>query len=182
MKLVMTLRARDESDLLDAQIAPGWPCEYWDRAAMEWTINAIASGRFGEGWGMWYFVSLPPHALRRTLIGNGGFKGPPGDDDGIVEIGYSIVPACRRRGYATEACRGLIAWALRDGRVRMVTAETFPNLKPSIGVMKKLGMRFLGRGSKVIRYGMTRDEFEAVPDAQARSIPPATPQRSRPRG
>lgn len=146
--------------LLDACIADGWPCEYWDHPAMEWTLRAFESGSAAGGWGMWYFVLQPPHVSKRTLIGNGGFKGPPDDHD-IVEIGYSVVPERRRRGLATEACRALMSWAWRDPRVQMIVAETFPKLIPSLGVMAKLGMQHIGAGSEpgAVRYGIQRDQF-----------------------
>jgi RimJ/RimL family protein N-acetyltransferase len=146
--------------LLSAQVAAGWPCEYWDRQAMEWTLGGIERGDLGGGWGAWYWILRPPFATRRLLVGNGGFKGPP-TPEGTVEIGYSIVPSHRRQGLATEAGRGLMTWALRDPRVQAVIAETYPHLTPSIGVMRKLGMQLLGAGSEagVIRYGVRRDEF-----------------------
>ena len=157
------------SRMLDAQIDAGWPCEYWDRAAMEWTINAIDEGPMADGWGMWYWVLRPPHNPERVLIGNGGFKGPPGQD-GTIEIGYSIVPEQRRHGLATEACRELIAWAWRDSRVKIIAAETFPHLQPSIGVMKKLRMTLRGEGSEpgTIRYAISRAELASVSESPAR--------------
>lgn len=146
--------------LLDTQIAAGWPCEYWDRPAMEWTLNSIEAGPMADGWGMWYWVLKPPVVRQRTLIGNGGFKGPP-SADGMIEIGYSIVPEYRCRGLATEACLALTTWALRDPRVRLLTAETFPHLIPSLGVMRKLGMQCLGDGSEpsTVRYGVLREHL-----------------------
>jgi RimJ/RimL family protein N-acetyltransferase len=146
--------------LLDAVIADGWPCEFWDRPAMEWMLSAISSGKASGGWGMWYFVLEPPHVPKRTLIGNGGFKGPP-DENGCVEIGYSVVPEHRRFGLATEACRALMSWSLCDPRVQIIAAETYPHLAPSLGVMRKLGMRHIGAGSEpgVVRYGVRRDQI-----------------------
>lgn len=148
------------SHLLDARIAAGWPNEHWDRPAMEWTLRALESVEVAGGWGMWYWVLTPPAVAQRTLIGNGGFKGPP-SADGVIEIGYSIVPEQRRRGLATEACLALMTWALRDPRVRLLTAETFPHLTPSIGVMRNLGMVHLGDGSEpgTIRYGVLRESL-----------------------
>jgi RimJ/RimL family protein N-acetyltransferase len=42
-----------------------------------------------------------------------------------------------------------------------VTAETLPELTPSIGVLLKCGFRLEGEGSEpgVIRYQLTRDDF-----------------------
>ena len=42
-------------------------------------------------------------ATTDTVVGFGGYKGPP--TDGEVEIGYSIAPDFQRRGHATAAAR-----------------------------------------------------------------------------
>jgi RimJ/RimL family protein N-acetyltransferase len=58
-----------------------------------------------------------------VVIGDIGFHAPP-DDLGEVSIGFGIVPAARRRGYAVEALRAVLEWALRQPEVRSVHADT----------------------------------------------------------
>jgi RimJ/RimL family protein N-acetyltransferase len=70
-----------------------------------------------------------------------GYKGPP--RDGVVEIGYSMVPSFQRRGLATEASRALIEAAWGHG-VATVLAHTFAHLEPSLGVLRKLGFEPVG--------------------------------------
>ncbi len=70
------------------------------------------------------------------LVGTVGYKGPP--RDGVVEIGYSVVPSWQRRGLATEACRALIESAWERG-ADVILAHTLDHLKPSIAVLCKLG-------------------------------------------
>jgi RimJ/RimL family protein N-acetyltransferase len=72
----------------------------------------------------------------RTLIGLGGFKGPPAD--GMVEIGYGISPAYRNRGYATEAARLMVETARAAG-VRTVIAHTRPEPNHSTRLLTTLG-------------------------------------------
>jgi RimJ/RimL family protein N-acetyltransferase len=45
--------------------------------------------------------------------------------------------------------------------VTRVTAETYPELVGSIGVLRRCGFRFIGEGSEpgVIRYEITRVEY-----------------------
>src|SRR5690349_4534487 len=45
---------------------------------------------------------------QRLAVGAAGFHGPP-DGDGMVEIGYRIDPAHRRRGHARAALEALLA-------------------------------------------------------------------------
>ncbi|MGL5011640.1 MAG: GNAT family N-acetyltransferase [Paracoccaceae bacterium] len=65
-----------------------------------------------------------------TPIGTCGFKGPP-DTQGMVEIGYAVVPSHQRQGHASTAIRQLLALAFADPRVTCVTAQTIPSLTAS---------------------------------------------------
>ena len=76
-------------------------------------------------------------------VGACGFKGPP-DDDAVVEIAYSIAPACQGRGYATEAAGALAAFAFDSHRVHRVRAHTLPENNASTRVLMKCGFRAVG--------------------------------------
>jgi ribosomal-protein-alanine N-acetyltransferase len=56
------------------------------------------------------------------VIGGIGFMGGL-DKDGVVEVGYDIVPEYRNQGYATEMARSLIIWALQETGIKVVTAS-----------------------------------------------------------
>jgi len=99
------------------------------------------------GWGIW--LMLRPTA--RTLIGDIGFKGPPGDT-GAVEIGYSVLPAFRGHGYATEAAQALVGWARVQPGVRRITAECLEDNWASIRVLEKTGMRQIGRDEHGLKW------------------------------
>jgi ribosomal-protein-alanine N-acetyltransferase len=75
---------------------------------------------------------------RMALIGETGFHGPP-DGPGTVEVGYSIVPAYRGRGFAAEATRALIQHALARPGIRRIIAECLDDNVASIGMLEKLG-------------------------------------------
>jgi RimJ/RimL family protein N-acetyltransferase len=75
-----------------------------------------------------------------VVIGDIGFHAPP-DDLGEVSIGFGIVPAARRRGYAVEALRGLLHWALAQPEVRTVQADTDLVNLASQRVLLSAGMR-----------------------------------------
>ncbi|MFC7666368.1 GNAT family N-acetyltransferase [Hymenobacter humi] len=60
-----------------------------------------AGGRTAAGWYGWYALHKATAEAPRTLIGAGGFTGPP-NEEGMAEIGYSIAADWRRMGLATE--------------------------------------------------------------------------------
>ena len=78
----------------------------------------------------------------RSVIGSGGFKGPP-DGDGVVEIAYGIVPSFENRGYATEVVTALIDYCLDNG-ARLVRAHTLPLKNASNRILAKHGFDFVG--------------------------------------
>lgn len=144
---------------LGATVPSTWPPEYLDPPSLEYTLDRLAEGPGNEGWWL-HFIVLKGADDDRTLIGSGGYKGPP-SHDGTVEVGYGIVSDHRRRGYASEAARGLIARAFSLPAVQRVIAETLPELTASIGVLGKCGFRVIGEGSEpgVIRFELTRAEY-----------------------
>jgi RimJ/RimL family protein N-acetyltransferase len=78
-------------------------------------------------------------------VGHAGFHGPPGvnglEDPEAVEIGYTVEPEHRRRGYAEETAAGLIAWAATQPGARRVIASIAPDNEPSLGLARKLGFQ-----------------------------------------
>ncbi len=145
---------------LGAVVPATWPPEYVDAPAFEFTLQRLGEGAAHAGWWLYFIMLGGPPA--RTLIGTAGYKGPP-SDDGTVEVGYGIVSDHQRRGYASEAVRGLLAHAFAVPAVQRVIAETLPELTPSIGVLQKCGFHFIGEGSEpgVIRFELTRDGYDA---------------------
>jgi [ribosomal protein S5]-alanine N-acetyltransferase len=84
----------------------------------------------------WY-SHLIIDADTNTLVGFGGYKGPP--TDGEVEIGYSVAPSHQRRGHATAAAQLLIEQA-RAGGVTRVCAYTLPEANASARVLTRCGL------------------------------------------
>jgi RimJ/RimL family protein N-acetyltransferase len=112
-------------------VAEGWVVF---PAALEHYRDAIAADPASARWGPRLIVVDTP----RTLVGWGGFKGPP-DADATVEIGYSIAPAWRERGVATAAVRELLREAWAAPEVRRVAAHTLPEPGASVRVLEKTG-------------------------------------------
>ena len=91
--------------------------------------------------GWWTWLTVDRAAGRVT--GAIGFGGPP-DADGAVMIGYATYPGADRRGYATEATRALIDWALAQPGVSRVCASIPPDNVAARRVAEKVGMRVAG--------------------------------------
>ena len=135
---------RELSAALDASV-PEWPPE-GIADALELFASLLRRDPTMAGWLSWYWILVDPTTGRRTLIGSGGFTSPP--VKGIVATGYSLLPAYRGKGYATEAVRALTDWAFSHPEVRKIIAETLPDNEPSIRVLKRTGFRRAGKASE----------------------------------
>jgi ribosomal-protein-alanine N-acetyltransferase len=59
-----------------------------------------------------WWVYLIIHVPDNMLIGSCGYKGEP-DADGMVEIGYEVIPSYREKGLGTETAKGLLDHAFQ---------------------------------------------------------------------
>jgi RimJ/RimL family protein N-acetyltransferase len=127
---------------LDADVPADWPPEE-AADALPWFLERLEeAGPTGEGWYGFYGVAL--EGPRPVLVAGGGTAGPP--KDGSVEIGYSVLPAFQRRGYALEMMSAILDWIAGDGRVQEITAETDAGNVASIGLLNRLGFTETGPG------------------------------------
>ncbi len=90
-----------------------------------------------------------------THIGELCFKGL--DSNGTAEIGYGISEKYRNNGYATEAVKAVLKWALNNSNVSAVEAETDFNNAASKRVLEKCGFILNGKiGEEGPRYTISR--------------------------
>lgn len=85
-----------------------------------------------------WWVYLIIHVPDNMLIGSCGYKGEP-DSNGMVEIGYEIIPSYRDKGLGTETAKGLLDHAFQHPSVRKVTAHTLSEENASGHILEKLG-------------------------------------------
>jgi [ribosomal protein S5]-alanine N-acetyltransferase len=131
--------------LLNSQMEPGWPPGEYDRDAQEFFRDRLKEGGLSVvGWYGWYAVLRGSPSQPSILIGAGGYFGPPGED-GVVEIGFSIIPTRQNFGYATELAEMLIKNAFTDIRVQKVIAHTTPMNLASCKVLEKCGFKYVCR-------------------------------------
>ena len=157
------LRGRSElTHALAAEVPGDWPPGEYDRPALEFFhAQCLALGAAAVGWYGWYVLHAPRGEPPPVLVGAGGYLGPP-DATGVVEVGYSILPAWQGRGFARELVTALVARALATGRVRRLQAHTTPSNLASVRVLERTGFRLTGPGAEP---GSIRYEYEATASA-----------------
>jgi [ribosomal protein S5]-alanine N-acetyltransferase len=131
-----TANRADFSRLLAADVPVEWPVT---PELIPFVLSQLDSLPQAAGWLPWAIIDLQT----ACLIGDAGFKGVP-DNQGCCEIGYSVIPSFRQRGFATEAVSGIIAWVRHVPFVRLLRAEALENNSPSQRVLEKNGFVFAG--------------------------------------
>jgi RimJ/RimL family protein N-acetyltransferase len=107
-------------------------------------INQITPGTSSNPFGYYQIV------VDSVVAGGIGFHGPP--RDGLVEVGYGVVPDYRRRGVATEALRRLLELAAGLDGVRRVCGRVGEDNVASQKVMAAVGMQPVGRDPDFLHY------------------------------
>jgi RimJ/RimL family protein N-acetyltransferase len=79
----------------------------------------------------------------QVAVGRAGYHGPP-DPSGMVEIGYAVDPAYRRRGYARAALEALLQRAAREPQVRTVRVTISPDNAASYRLASQYGFTEVG--------------------------------------
>jgi RimJ/RimL family protein N-acetyltransferase len=74
-----------------------------------------------------------------VAVGKAGFHGSP-DEAGMVEVGYEVDPAYRRRGYARAAMQALLDRAIADPSVHTLRASISPDNEPSLNLVASFGL------------------------------------------
>jgi ribosomal-protein-alanine N-acetyltransferase len=149
----------EASRILAATLPAEWPqADLLDVLPLQAEASAET-----ECFGVWVMIDRDD----RTVVGDVGFMGPP-DEAGSIEIGYSVIPDRRRRGYATEAARTVVEWALAQSGVRLIVAGCDPHNAASIRTLERLGFQQTGEASGQIRWRNTT-ATRLTPDPQGPS-------------
>jgi RimJ/RimL family protein N-acetyltransferase len=112
-------RARTEQ-LLRAECPVAWPNRALIERAFYASLDAIRKDPHVRLWGD--RVMITRHGPPR-VVGSVVFHGAP-DADGAVEVAYGVEEDSQRRGFATEATRASVEWALSESGVATVRAAT----------------------------------------------------------
>jgi len=128
---------RGLSRLLDAAVPAAWPPPLLDEETISQFIRMKEDGS-DPNFCSWYWVRADRAGEGRTLIGCGGTGSSSGTPDAVM-IGYSVLDEFQNQGYATEAIRGIAGEVFSWPGIRKIIATTYPDLKPSIRVLEKVG-------------------------------------------
>jgi RimJ/RimL family protein N-acetyltransferase len=140
----------------------------WDRTdpdGVRGSIHEMVERMPGEPGG-WVQFSVEERAGGR-LVGDVGLN--PLDEEGVIEIGYTVAPAFQGKGYATEAVGALIAYAFDVLGAEVVRAYAAEPNTASIRLAEKVGLMFVERFEHVegdvvhfgVRYERRREDRTA---------------------
>ncbi len=127
-------------------------------AALPAFIRQLEPDPTQDDWG----VHLVGHTAERTLIGFAGCNNGPPDATGTVEIGYDVLPAYQRQGYATEATDAIIAWLFAQPRVQRVIADCDVDNIASRYVVERLGLRQQAPTDNRLNWALSREDWQAL--------------------
>jgi RimJ/RimL family protein N-acetyltransferase len=149
------------ANLLGAVVPDAWPPDTVVDA-LPLFLDWLEAAPDRVGWFGWYALLREASEARPVLVGGGGFLGPP--ENGAVNMGYSVLPAFQRRGYAGEIVRGLATWAFVQPDVTVIVAETEWANPASVRVLERSGFQPAGEASDPAG---ARFELRATPTVPA---------------
>lgn len=140
-------RRAEAEAVLGATVPPVWP-EPENRAAFGLFLGRLRTDPSVRPWLVRAMIvrDTPP-----TVVGHIGFHLPP-DESRSVEIGFTVDAAYRRRGFAGEAARAMIAWAFTQEGVERIRASVAPDNAASLALVRSLGF---------VEVGTAWDEMDA---------------------
>ena len=136
---ILALIERDDVAAVERELSMRVPAGWTQTIPARLRLEQLAADPSEQPW-LVRAIVLRRH---RRVIGSIGFHDPP-DQHGRVEIGYDIIPAERRKGYAREAVLGLTAWAYATNQARSCAVSITPNNMPSLALTRALGFDHVG--------------------------------------
>jgi [ribosomal protein S5]-alanine N-acetyltransferase len=131
-------RSDEAGRLLGASVPHGWPDEH-DARFLRLRAEQMRREPCSQEW----LVRAVVLRSESRLVGHAGFHGPPGvngpSQPDALELGYTIFPEFRGRGYATEAAQALMDWAAETHGIRHFIASIAPANQASLAIVRKLG-------------------------------------------
>jgi len=150
------IKGNDElASLLGVQVLPNWQ----DKEALEnlpFFADIMYQYPLQCEWGIGRLII---HQAENTLIGHVMVKVIPdntGSPSGSLEIGYHVAASYRRQGYASEATKAVINWALSQPTVQTVTAGCDRDNIASKRVLEKVGMQLVETRKNILVWKLSK--------------------------
>jgi [ribosomal protein S5]-alanine N-acetyltransferase len=140
VEAVLADRRSDLEVLIQASLPNAWPGRALIERAFWCSLDDIRKSPEVRLWGDRVMVTREPPF---RIVGSVVFHGAP-DAEGTVEVAYGVEEESQGRGYATEAVRASVLWALSFDSVNVVRATTPPWHIPSRRVLEKCGFQHIG--------------------------------------
>ncbi|MFD9338323.1 GNAT family N-acetyltransferase [Streptomyces sp. NPDC060028] len=102
--------------------------------------NQLAEDPSAAAWTTRAAVSEPDG----VVVGDAGFHGPP-NEMGMIEVGFTVVPGCRRQGYARAMLTALLARAAAEPDVKTVRARIKSDNNASLATIAGFGFTRVGK-------------------------------------
>jgi RimJ/RimL family protein N-acetyltransferase len=90
-----------------------------------------------------------------TLLGLVAINRRTDQEAPIYNLGYVFHPGYGGQGYATESCRAAMAYLFDELEIEGILTGTHPDNKPSVALLKRLGLREIGDGE----WSLSRTEW-----------------------
>ena len=88
-------------------------------------------------------IGLVIAVTEREIIGSAGFHNFP-DVNGMIEIGFGIVPQKQKMGFGTELLHGMWREIAKRSDVKILRYTVSPDNEPSLHIIKKLNFELVG--------------------------------------
>lgn len=124
--------------IVGASFPPQWPNDELVALGFPFSREALRANPEVRLWG----DSLVLRRDEPRVVGSVVFHGHP--SDGVAEVAYGVEEGSRHQGFAREAVRAAVDWALDQAGIEAVQATTFPWHVASLGVIRHLGMQLVG--------------------------------------
>lgn len=161
--------------LLGADLPAGWPPENVDERTLRSTLDALHRGPTQIGWWLRYIVLRRGPSGGAVVVGVAGLQGRA--NDGVVELGVSVVRGHRGRGIATEAVKALVDWAFDDDeQVKEIVSLAMPERPDAIRMLEKCGFVESGAGAEPDTIALRKSRAAwAAEGPVARRVPKLVP-------
>lgn len=158
--------------LADAEVFASWAIDPVFCAHAGWRHRPTSAD--AVSWWRDTIVAPDAELIRLTAVRDGeavGYVDLHGRDDDERELGFLIGPSTRwRRGLGTAAAEAGLAYGFTLLGLSRIWAEAVEANTGSTRILRRIGMgetgaggdeTFLGRRSRYVRFGVTREEWSA---------------------